>query len=185
MRERGSETGPESRVTDPDPRVTDPQALRVPAEDLNQPDAPWGVEEDSPMDEGSEVTAVTEARRGERRAGKPPEEPPERQGMLPPVEPTRDAGGRSRPSRSGCGAAGAVSAARAGRRRGPAGSLAGRPTRPPPQSTFSMVQAPSASISMRTIPGGTSTSPVYLPISLTSRSESSPYTQITKLLRPL
>ena len=89
MRERGSETGPESRVTDPDPEVTDPQALRVPSEDLNQPPTPWGIDEDSPKDEGSEPTAVGEARRGERRAGKPPEEPPERQGMLPPAEPTR------------------------------------------------------------------------------------------------
>lgn len=32
-------------------------------------DAPWGVEEDSPLDEGSEPTAVSEGRRGERRAG--------------------------------------------------------------------------------------------------------------------
>lgn len=29
--------------------------------------SPWGVSEDSPMDEGSETTAVTGARRGERR----------------------------------------------------------------------------------------------------------------------
>ncbi|WP_326557764.1 hypothetical protein [Micromonospora sp. NBC_01796] len=34
-------------------------------------DAPWGVEEDSPIDEGSEPTAVSEGRRGERRAGEP------------------------------------------------------------------------------------------------------------------
>ncbi|MEK8106881.1 hypothetical protein NKG94_20325 [Micromonospora sp. M12] len=31
-------------------------------------DAPWGTDEDSPMDEGSEETAVPEGRRGERRA---------------------------------------------------------------------------------------------------------------------
>jgi hypothetical protein len=31
-------------------------------------DAPWGVTQDSPMDEGSETTAVTGGRRGERRA---------------------------------------------------------------------------------------------------------------------
>jgi hypothetical protein len=31
-------------------------------------DEPWGVDEDSPMDEGSEQTAVPEGRRGERRA---------------------------------------------------------------------------------------------------------------------
>ncbi len=35
---------------------------------------PGGVGEDSPMDEGSEETAVPEGRRGERRAGEPPAE---------------------------------------------------------------------------------------------------------------
>ncbi|KAB1942226.1 hypothetical protein F8271_13080 [Micromonospora sp. ALFpr18c] len=34
-------------------------------------DAPWGAGDDSPMDEGSEETAVPEGRRGERRAGAP------------------------------------------------------------------------------------------------------------------
>ena len=34
-------------------------------------DPPWGAGEDSPMDEGSEETAVPEGRRGERRAGRP------------------------------------------------------------------------------------------------------------------
>ncbi|MFI6819889.1 hypothetical protein ACIBJE_02910 [Micromonospora sp. NPDC050187] len=32
---------------------------------------PWGVGEDSPMDEGSEVAGVPPGRRGERRAGEP------------------------------------------------------------------------------------------------------------------
>jgi hypothetical protein len=32
---------------------------------------PWGTDEDSPMDEGSEETAVPEGRRGDRRAGAP------------------------------------------------------------------------------------------------------------------
>ncbi|MET8308688.1 hypothetical protein [Micromonospora sp. NPDC005173] len=32
---------------------------------------PWGTGEDSPMDEGSEETAVPEGQRGERRAGAP------------------------------------------------------------------------------------------------------------------
>jgi hypothetical protein len=31
---------------------------------------PWGASEDSPLDEGSEPTAVPEGRRGERRAGR-------------------------------------------------------------------------------------------------------------------
>lgn len=48
--------------------------------------APWGVSEDSPMDEGSETTAVTEGRRGERRAAGPDEE---RGPELGPAEPTR------------------------------------------------------------------------------------------------
>jgi hypothetical protein len=79
-----------ARHEDPEPdTVTDPQALRVPSENLNMPEAPWGVEEDSPMDQGSETAAVNEARRGERRAGGPPEEPAERQGILPTAEPTR------------------------------------------------------------------------------------------------
>lgn len=79
-----------ARHEDPEPdTVTDPQALRVASDDLNAPEAPWGVEEDSPLDEGSESTAVSESRRGERRAGRPPEEPPERQGILTTVEPTR------------------------------------------------------------------------------------------------
>ncbi|GIJ81070.1 hypothetical protein SAMN05443287_101599 [Micromonospora phaseoli] len=32
-------------------------------------DPPWGADEHSPMNEGSEETAVSEGRRGERRAG--------------------------------------------------------------------------------------------------------------------
>jgi hypothetical protein len=48
--------------------------------------APWGVSEDSPMDEGSETTAVTGGRLGERRAAERREgERPE----LGPAEPTR------------------------------------------------------------------------------------------------
>lgn len=48
--------------------------------------APWGVSEDSPMDEGSEPTAVPPGRRGERRAAEPAR--PGRYG-LGSVEPTR------------------------------------------------------------------------------------------------
>lgn len=82
--------GDPARHEDPEPgTVADPQALRVASDDLNLPEAPWGVDEDSPMDEGSEPAAVTESRLGERRAGRPPEEPAERQGILTPVEPTR------------------------------------------------------------------------------------------------
>ncbi|HEX5594970.1 MAG TPA: hypothetical protein VFX61_02970 [Micromonosporaceae bacterium] len=56
---------------------------------INEP-APWGVSQDSPMDEGSEPTAVTEGRRGERRAGfpAPPDEKAGRHGFGP-VEPSR------------------------------------------------------------------------------------------------
>lgn len=52
--------------------------------------APWGVGEDSPMNEGSEQTAVQEGRRGERRAGLSAEPTPKagRHGFGP-VEPTR------------------------------------------------------------------------------------------------
>jgi hypothetical protein len=54
--------------------------------------APWGVAEDSPMDEGSEPTAVQEGRRGERRAEPPAGAEPSpttgRHGFGP-VEPTR------------------------------------------------------------------------------------------------
>jgi hypothetical protein len=48
---------------------------------------PWGVGEDSPMDEGSEATAVPPGRRGERRAG----------------EPAREATGAARAGRHGFG----------------------------------------------------------------------------------
>ncbi|MET8085410.1 hypothetical protein [Micromonospora sp. NPDC005197] len=41
------------------------------ADDGFDADAPWGADDDSPMDEGSEETAVPEGRRGERRAGAP------------------------------------------------------------------------------------------------------------------
>lgn len=54
--------------------------------------APWGVEENSPMDEGSEPTAVQEARRGERRAEPPAgAEPAPKAGRhgFGPVEPTQ------------------------------------------------------------------------------------------------
>ncbi|TCB93431.1 hypothetical protein E0H26_23120 [Micromonospora zingiberis] len=53
-------------------------------------DPPWGAGADSPMDEGSEDTAVPEGRRGERRAGETPEEHPlaGRHGFGS-VEPTR------------------------------------------------------------------------------------------------
>ncbi|HEX6968446.1 MAG TPA: hypothetical protein VF174_06520 [Micromonosporaceae bacterium] len=53
---------------------------------------PWGVGDDSPMDEGSEPTAVQEGRRGERRAAPPAgEEPSGKLGRhgFGPVEPTR------------------------------------------------------------------------------------------------
>ncbi|TNH30154.1 hypothetical protein FHG89_08910 [Micromonospora orduensis] len=51
---------------------------------------PWGVDDDSPMDEGSEETAVPEGQRGERRAGAPAGRsgPAGRHG-LGSVEPTR------------------------------------------------------------------------------------------------
>ncbi|MEV4755890.1 hypothetical protein AB0J86_12360 [Micromonospora sp. NPDC049559] len=49
-------------------------------------DAPWGVDQDNPLDEGSEPTAVPEGRRGERRAGQPGLGPHEPIGS---VEPTR------------------------------------------------------------------------------------------------
>ncbi|GAA0370072.1 MULTISPECIES: hypothetical protein [Micromonospora] len=53
-------------------------------------DPPWGVGEDSPMDEGSEPTAVAEGRRGERRAGETPREhPPAGRHGFGSVEPTR------------------------------------------------------------------------------------------------
>jgi hypothetical protein len=50
-------------------------------------DAPWGVSQDSPMDEGSEATAITEDRRGER-AAEPRERQPGQRG-LGSAEPTR------------------------------------------------------------------------------------------------
>ncbi|WP_319458416.1 hypothetical protein [Micromonospora sp. RTP1Z1] len=55
-------------------------------------DAPWGAGEDSPMDEGSEESAVPEGLRGERRAGAPAADgnPAGRHGFGP-VEPTRTA----------------------------------------------------------------------------------------------
>lgn len=49
-------------------------------------DPPWGVSQNSPMDEGSEPTAVTEGRRAERRAAEPGEAPERGVGS---VEPTR------------------------------------------------------------------------------------------------
>lgn len=53
-------------------------------------DAPWGTDEDSPMNEGSEETAVPERRRGEWRAGAPTgrSDPAGRHGFGS-VEPTR------------------------------------------------------------------------------------------------
>ncbi|WDZ87790.1 hypothetical protein [Micromonospora cathayae] len=55
-----------------------------------QGEPPWGAGEDSPMDEGSEDTAVPPGRRGERRAGEPTGEsrPAGRHGFGP-VEPGR------------------------------------------------------------------------------------------------
>ncbi|MET8352333.1 MULTISPECIES: hypothetical protein [unclassified Micromonospora] len=41
------------------------------AEDGFDAEPPWGVDEHSPMDEGSEETAVPEGQRGDRRAGAP------------------------------------------------------------------------------------------------------------------
>lgn len=49
---------------------------------------PWGVSEDSPMDEGSEPTAVDEARRGERRAAKGAKPGEGRLGRTEPVSTT-------------------------------------------------------------------------------------------------
>ena len=53
-------------------------------------DPPWGAGADSPMDEGSEETAVPDGRRGDRRAGEPTTAGPAagRHGFGP-VEPTR------------------------------------------------------------------------------------------------
>ncbi|MGC1210897.1 MAG: hypothetical protein WA890_06460 [Micromonospora sp.] len=53
-------------------------------------DAPWGAGEDSPMDEGSEESAVPEDHRGDLRAGKPTArgKPAGRHGFGS-VEPTR------------------------------------------------------------------------------------------------
>lgn len=52
---------------------------------LDRP-APWGVDDDSPMDEGSEATAVPEGELGDRRAGQPEE--PDDEVQLGTVEPT-------------------------------------------------------------------------------------------------
>lgn len=55
-------------------------------------DAPWGVSQDSPMDEGSEPTAVTGGRRGERGARPPARRPGQRDlGSLEPTQ-TPEAG---------------------------------------------------------------------------------------------
>jgi hypothetical protein len=50
-------------------------------------DPPWGLAEDSPKDEGSEPTAVSEGRRGERRAA--PDGAAAGRDGLGTVEPTR------------------------------------------------------------------------------------------------
>lgn len=50
-------------------------------------EAPWGVAQDSPMDEGSETTAVTEGRRGERGVAHPARRPGQRD--LGTAEPTQ------------------------------------------------------------------------------------------------
>lgn len=52
-------------------------------------DPPWGAGEDSPMDEGSEQTAVAEGRRGERRAVDGAKTPPGGRHGFGSVEPTR------------------------------------------------------------------------------------------------
>ncbi|MER7891520.1 hypothetical protein ABTX15_17005 [Micromonospora sp. NPDC094482] len=69
-----------------DPEVTVPWGTR----DVYDTEPPWGSDEDSPLDEGSEETAVPEGRRGERRAGAPagPSGPQGRHGFGS-VEPTR------------------------------------------------------------------------------------------------
>ncbi|WBB69922.1 hypothetical protein [Micromonospora sp. WMMD812] len=69
-----------------DPEVQVPWGTR----DVYDTEPPFGVEEDSPMDEGSEETAVPEGRRGERRAGAAsgPSGPAGRHGFGP-VEPSR------------------------------------------------------------------------------------------------
>ncbi|MFI7606218.1 hypothetical protein ACIBTV_13940 [Micromonospora sp. NPDC049366] len=69
-----------------DPEVTVPWGTR----DVYDTEPPFGVDEDSPMDEGSEETAVPQGRRGERRAGAPsaPSGPMGRHGFGP-VEPSR------------------------------------------------------------------------------------------------
>ena len=60
------------------------------ADDGFDAEPPWGADEDSPLDEGSEETAVPEGRRGERRAGAPAgrTDPAGRHGFGS-VEPTR------------------------------------------------------------------------------------------------
>ncbi|PWR11545.1 hypothetical protein DKT68_05490 [Micromonospora acroterricola] len=69
-----------------EPEATEPWK----AEDGFDAEPPWGTDEDSPMDEGSEETAVPEGRRGDRRAGAPagPSDPAGRHGFGS-VEPTR------------------------------------------------------------------------------------------------
>ncbi|MEU5784416.1 hypothetical protein [Micromonospora lupini] len=49
----------------------EPEAVKPWRTDDFDADAPWGADDDSPMDEGSEETAVPEGRRGDRRAGAP------------------------------------------------------------------------------------------------------------------
>ncbi|WP_327031054.1 hypothetical protein OG989_16790 [Micromonospora sp. NBC_01740] len=67
------------------PEATTPWVTR----DGMDVEAPWGVAEHDPMNEGSEETAVPEGRRGERRADEPagPSGPAGRHGFGP-IEPT-------------------------------------------------------------------------------------------------
>lgn len=69
-----------------DPEATVPWGTR----DIYDTEPPWGVDENDPMDEGGEETAVPEGRRGEHRAGAPsgPSGPEGRHGFGS-VEPTR------------------------------------------------------------------------------------------------
>lgn len=74
-RERDDESGR------PEPPVPLETTERI---DIDE-EEPWGVSEDSPMDEGSEETAVTEGQRGELRAAASDEA---EQPSLGPMEPT-------------------------------------------------------------------------------------------------
>jgi hypothetical protein len=87
VRDRGADRDREREGADPD-------ALRQAADEPLAPESPWGVSEDSPMNEGSEPTAVPNAERGDRRAGEQAGPDEDHFGQLPTIEdtPTREAG---------------------------------------------------------------------------------------------